>query len=147
MSEWITFGRLLKSRRYAAMLSRSKLAQLAYLSEATIKNIERGRKVSQRTMMALFAVHELRLTQRDFPGSSPVPQAMNNDLFQRFQISLVGCWVAHKAFGEVLAWSTKQIQTDSISALRRWTEEQLRTVERERRRLEGGNLPVADLPD
>lgn len=30
MSEWITFGRILpKSRRYAAILSRAKLSQLA----------------------------------------------------------------------------------------------------------------------
>lgn len=62
MSEWITFGRLLKVRRCAALLSRARLAQLANLSEATIKNTERGKQASQRTMRALFAVHELRLT-------------------------------------------------------------------------------------
>ena len=134
MSEWIAFGRLLKVPRCAALLSRARLAQLANLSEATIKNTERGRQASQRTMRKLFAVHELRLSL----------QAMTNDVFQRFQLRQVGCSAAHQAFLDVLAWSTKQRQTDAIKALRLWTEEKMRTVERERLRFEGGNLPGAE---
>ncbi len=144
MSVWIEFGKLLKSRRCAAILSRAKLARLAFLSEATIKNTERGRAASQKTMLALYAVHELRLSQTDFPENAEL-KAMTHDLFQRFQLSQVSCSVAHKAFGEVLAWSMQQVQTDAITALQCWTEEKMRTVERQRRRLEGGNLPGAEL--
>lgn len=143
MSEWIAFGRLLKVRRCAALLSRARLAQLANLSEATIKNTERGKQASQRTMRTLFVVHELRLTQSDFPESAEL-QAMTNDVFQRFQLRQVGCSAAHQAFLDVLAWSTKQRQTDAIKALSLWTEEKMRTVERERRRFEGGTLPSAE---
>ncbi len=145
MSVWIEFGKLLKNRRCAAILSRAKLARLAFLSEATIKNTERGRAASQRTMLALFAVHELRLAQSDFPESAEL-RAMNHDLFQRFQLSQVACSVAHESFGEVLAWSMQQVQTDAIKALRLWTEAKLRSVERERerRRMEGGNLPGSE---
>lgn len=146
MSVWIEFGKLLKSRRCAAILSRAKLARLAFLSEATIKNTERGRAASQKTMLALYAVHELRLSQSDFPESAEL-KVMTHELFQRFQLSQVSCAVAHKAFGEVLAWSTQQLQTDAIKALQRWTEEKLRTVKHARRRLEGGTLPSVDLTD
>ena len=144
MSVWIEFGKLLKSRRCAAILSRAKLARLAFLSEATIKNTERGRAASHKTMLALYAVHELRLSQSDFPESAALP-AISADLYQRFQLSQVACSVALKAFGEVLAWSKQQVQTDAITVLQRWTEGKMRTVERDRLRLEGGNLPGAEL--
>jgi len=139
MSEWITFGRLLKNRRCAAMLSRSKLAQLTHLSEATIKNTERGKQASQRTMLALYAVHELRLTASDLPEGVEL-KAMTGELFQRFQLQLVGCGVAQTAFAEVLAWSEQQVAVDAIKELRAWVEAKLRAVEQERRRLEGETL-------
>lgn len=94
-------------------------------------------------MMALYAVHELRLTESDFPEGVEV-KAMTGELFQRFQLKLVGCGVAQTAFSEVLAWATQQAQTDAIKALGLWLQQKLSAVEKELQRLEGDNLSPAD---
>ena len=63
------FGRLLRDKRNQAGLSRVQLAQMAKLSDATIKFAETARQPPSRaTLLRLVAVAELGLSWADTPG-------------------------------------------------------------------------------
>ncbi len=66
--QWQHFGVLLRDRRNAAKRSRVHLAQLAKISDATIKFIETARHPPSRdTLIRLLAVAELHLTWLSSP--------------------------------------------------------------------------------
>ncbi len=62
------FAHLLRLRREAAGLSRRRLANLAHLSEATIKFIETARtRPTRATLLRLLLVSDLRLLPTELP--------------------------------------------------------------------------------
>lgn len=65
---YVAFARLLRERREQAGLSRHRLAELAKLSESTVRNLETARVIPLRhTLEILRAVEPLRLTLDDLP--------------------------------------------------------------------------------
>jgi transcriptional regulator with XRE-family HTH domain len=126
MSKWIEFGKLLRSRREAAGLSRSRVARLAGLSEATLKKLERGQMASERTLLDLYSVHELGWRKGDFPVSVDHKFL---DEFQRFQLRYLVLRSSEHAFHEVLKWAGIQTQTAEIRALDEWAKQRLSVVE------------------
>ncbi len=126
MSKWIAFGKLLRSRREAAGLSRSRVARLAGLSEATIKKLERGQMASKRTLLDLYSVHELGWGMGDFPVSV---KHRFGDEFQRFQLRLLMLRSSEHDFKQVLKWARNQTQTAEIRALDAWATHKLSVVE------------------
>ena len=65
---YVAFAQLLRERREQAGLSRHRLAELAKLSESTVRNLETARVIPLRqTLEILRAVEPLRLTLDDLP--------------------------------------------------------------------------------
>ena len=73
-SQLVAFGKLLRDKRNAAGLSRTRLARKAKLSDATIKFVETARHPPSRaTLIRLVGVAELNLSWADVPGHGPPP--------------------------------------------------------------------------
>ena len=73
-SQLIAFGKLLRDKRNAAGLSRTRLARKAKLSEATLKFVETARHPPSRaTLIRLVGVAELNLSWAEVPGHGPPP--------------------------------------------------------------------------
>ena len=140
MSKWIEFGKLLRSRREAAGLSRSRVARLAGLSEAILKKLERGQMASERTLLDLYSVHELGWRKGDFPVSVDHKFL---DEFQRFQLRYLVLRSSEHDYHEVLKWAGSQTQTAEIRALDEWAKHQLSVVEDQLQLL--GEKPTAQL--
>ena len=132
-SKWIAFGKLLKSNRQAAGLSRYRLARLADLSEATIKKLERGQMASERTLLDLYSVHELGWRKGDFPVSV---EHKTQDEFLRWQLRYLILRSSEHAYHKVLKWAGIQTQTAEIRALDKWAKQKLRIVEAQLHRLD-----------
>ena len=126
MSKWIEFGKLLRSRREAAGLSRSRVARLAGLSEAILKKLERGQMASKRTLLDLYSVHELGWGMGDFPVSV---KHRFGDEYQRFQLRLLMLRSSEHDFKQVLKWARNQTQAAEIRALDAWATHKLSVVE------------------
>ena len=141
MSKWIAFGKLLRSRREAAGLSRSRVARLAGLSEATIKKLERGQMASKRTLLDLYSVHELGWGMGDFPVSV---KHRFGDEYQRFQLRLLMLRSSEHDFKQVLKWARNQTQAAEIRALDAWATHKLSVVEDQLHLL--GQEPAATQP-
>ena len=141
MSKWIAFGKLLRSRREAAGLSRSRVARLAGLSEAILKKLERGQMASKRTLLDLYSVHELGWGMGDFPVSV---KHRFGDEFQRFQLRLLMLRSSEHDFKQVLKWARNQTQASEIRALDAWATHKLSVVEDQLHLL--GQEPAATLP-
>ena len=63
------FGALVRTRRESAGLSRADLAEIAHLSESTLRNMETARHIPSRvTVKHLLQVPMLRLTREDIPS-------------------------------------------------------------------------------
>ena len=141
MSKWIEFGKLLRSRREAAGLSRSRVARLAGLSEAILKKLERGQMASKRTLLDLYSVHELGWGMGDFPVSV---KHRFGDEYQRFQLRLLMLRSSEHDFKQVLKWARNQTQAAEIRALDAWATHKLSVVEDQLHLL--GQEPAATQP-
>ena len=131
------FGKLLKQRRRAAMLTHKELGSLAKISDSTIKNTENGRKpASLVTISALLTVPELRLRLEELPerfrpalerheqsGTGGLP-------FLRFCLTNIGLSTQEAALRSVLDWCSEQQGIDS--RLEAWIHSQLRVLEQKR---------------
>ena len=131
------FGKLLKQRRRAAMLTHKELGSLAKISDSTIQNTESGRKpATLTTVSALLTVPELRLRLEELPerfrpvlerheqsGSGGLP-------FLRFCLTNIGLSTQEAALRSVLDWCNEQQVIDA--RLEAWIRSQLRVLEQKR---------------
>lgn len=132
------FGKLLKQRRSAAMLTLKELGSLAKISDSTIKLTESGRKpATLTTVSALLTVPELRLRLEELPerfrpalerheqsGTGGLP-------FLRFCLTNIGLSTQEAALRSVLDWCSEQ--QSPHSQLEAWIGSQLRVLEQKRK--------------
>ena len=151
------FGKLLKQRRCAAMLTRRELGGLARISDSTIKLTESGRKpASLTTVNALLTVPELRLRLEELPERFRSALALHEQRgsagglpFLRFCLTNLGLSAEIAALRSVLDWCSEQQGIDS--RLKAWIRSQLRVLEEKRRthlqqpdeQEEPGDRPIA----
>ena len=139
----IAFGQLLRRRRCAALLTRDELASLSKVSESTIKNTERGRPPSLKTISALLAVPELRLALADLP--EPVrSQFAKHEIhtagiaFLRYSLDIVSLSVREEILQAVMRWAFNQQDGDNTLTRQRligWVKSKLTAIEHQRKRL------------
>jgi transcriptional regulator with XRE-family HTH domain len=129
-TDTIAFGRLLRIRRNAALLTLEQLASLARLSDSTIKMIERGKTPSIRTLAALLSVPELRLAIADLPEpfrsqlSAHHTHASGVD-FLRFTLTLIDLSTREQVLQSVICWARNQRPKDgaeTLDGIVRWAE-------------------------
>ncbi len=126
------FGRRLRTRRELAGLSRSRLAAMAGVSEATIKHLEMGYefKPQTRTILALIGVPALGLRLEDFLPELhgyAVPDAAQVD-FHGWQLRLLGLTAERNAYREVARY-LDQAAGRSLADLQRWISDQIAALD------------------
>lgn len=122
------FGRKLRTQRELARLSRSRLAALAGVSEATIKHLEMGYQFRPlpRTVHGLLGVPALGLRLSDFPPELRVyllPDAAQAD-FHCWQLVIQALSAERNAYREVSRY-LDQAANRSLADLQRWLSDQI----------------------
>lgn len=126
----IAFGRLLRIRRNAALLTLDQLASLARLSDSTLKMIERGKTPSIKTLAALLSVPELRLAIDDLPEPFRSQLSAHHSHssgvnFLRFTLTLVDLSTREQVLQSVICWARNQRSKDraeTLDGILRWAE-------------------------
>ena len=132
------FGKLLKQRRGAAMLTLKELGSLAKISDSTIKLTESGRKpATLTTVSALLTVPELRLRLEELPERFRPALARHEQSgigglpFLRFCLTNIGLSTQEAVLRSVLDWCSEQ--QSPHSQLEAWIRSQLRVLEQKRK--------------